>query len=177
MEKQEFLAASLPYRPKCKTMLSEGVKDIVAVSFGDHVLFRVAPIGGYRDFPILTSNIIPIVRHLDDLKKECVQAGYNNGEPFIPIVELVKMLEGEDILVLECNQMAHLISVAYLDPYKTISKFTYNMYDPTFYSNWENTSVPISQLQLFQQLLKWHFDLITEECERVYVTEDFNPYK
>lgn len=34
--------------------------------------------------------------------------------------------------------------------------------------------MPYPFIQLF---IKWHFDLITEDCEKVYVTEEFNPYK
>ena len=30
----------------------------------------------------------PVIRHLDTLTQECVQADYNDGKPFIPIVEL-----------------------------------------------------------------------------------------
>jgi hypothetical protein len=157
MNKNEFLAASLPYSLKClykKTTFL--VSEISLWTVG-------------TNFP--TSDCKPIVRHMDDLTKPIVQADYNDGKPFIPIVELGKLfVNGGYWYIDECGT-----TVADEDNYFFLS---YSDGDGYFYCEDLNTGslVSVNQLQFFQHLIKWHFNLI-DGSEVVYVTEDFNPYK
>ena len=113
----------------------------------------------------------PIVRHLSDLTKECVQADYNDGKPFIPILELAN--------IASCSTPWTSVSDGSVESSNGIVfYFNENSFDFVLYDHWRDFHVSIDfQLKLFQQLIKWHFDLITEKCSKVYVTEEFNPYK
>lgn len=144
MTKQEFLSASLPYGLKVTFEADEYNHSIVGVECN-----YVTLISHFNDYGRAEiQKTIPIVRPLSDLTKECVQADYNDGKPFVPIVELAKIdggiwKNGDRIMFR-------------LQPVDDISE------------------IPFS---CCQQLFKWHFDLITEDCEKVYVTDEFNPYK
>lgn len=185
MTKTEFLSASLPY----KIHLSrDGKKD--GGRLRDIRVSNVIGLNGCRlpdrynvrvgSKSIYYNNIedyIPIVRPLSDLTKECVQADYNNGNPFIPIVELAKIAfqklkwdigfeNGRCYLLYSGGAMAY--------------EFTFSIETLSFYClrcrTSEACAVPY-QSELFQLMYKFHFDLITEDCEKIYVTDEFNPYK
>ena len=122
---------------------------------------------GSNDF-IRTSikNVTPAIRHLDTLTQECVQADYNNGEPFIPIVELARMAFPRYSITLGEG-------FAWVDTDWDNLKFIFN--DSDF--NCEGRRI-VNQLQLFQQLIRWHYwPNMPEGEEVVYVTNEFNPYK
>lgn len=168
MTKQEFLTASLPY--ELILLGNNGDEEYTAVLGGIQSKRYYDPSGNeIEDFK-------PIIRPLDSLTQECVQADYNNGKPFIPIVELAKLglskidskvytfdkwyNEG-DFYIAECSGSKRLV-------------FDGNSF---WYQNgWGSISIPQNQFQLFQQLLKWHFWLNMPEGEEVvYVSENFNP--
>ena len=109
--------------------------------------------------------VTPIIRHLDTLTQKCVQADYNDGKPFIPIVELAKIAFPQYCIKFEDGRV-------WVDTDWDIMAFSFNGKD----FSCDNDRVS-NQLQLFQQLLRWHFSLITDGSEVVYVTEEFNPYK
>lgn len=93
----------------------------------------------------------PIVRRLDDIKNSCVQSDFNDGKPFIPI-DVMRDLCTCDI-------------------------------DRLFIASWEDLWDDAALLlesapwKFIQCLAGWHFDLITEECEKFFVSDIFNPYK
>jgi hypothetical protein len=82
VNKQEFLSTSLPYGLKVSIKNNDAFK-LTSVSCGSITLC------GINDFLHKNvSQVTPIIRYIDTLNKECVQADYNEGRPFIPIVEL-----------------------------------------------------------------------------------------
>lgn len=80
MNKIEFLSASLPYGLKVKLKNSYRKEEILPPIYDNFKLYMLGR-GETRLF-------VPIIRHLDTLTQECVQADYNDGKPFIPIVKL-----------------------------------------------------------------------------------------
>ena len=148
MNKQEFLAANLPHGLKYQTRICDAVENNLilepsAISKKGFARFDHGGDWGYEAF----DDIKPIVRPFDSLTKECVQADYNEGKPFIPIVEIQKR-----------NDFIHILNNHFVIGVQTI---------------YEIDELPTWVTQL---LLKWHFDLITENCEKIFVTEEFNPY-
>ena len=150
MTKQEFLAASLPYRAKFinKVTYEDAVMLLHGVVF-DEVLSQ------YGKFSIKDAK--PIIRPLDSLTTECVQTDYNDGKPFIPIKELERLFPYCNFYLLDDNG-------------KIVIGFDNRDYD---------NDVTIEDMMLIiQQLLKWHFWINMPESEEVvYVTNEFNPYK
>ena len=154
MTKQEFLAMSLPYGLKAE------FKEVESPTCRKKVIGTIN--GVYDDGTIVCHDTVnatpskfkPIVRPLSDLTKEITQANYNDGKPFIPYIELLKMsyFDTENMTTEE------------LEEYKA----------GYFASNLDQELMLLSDAI---QLVKWHFDLITEECEKVYVTDQFNSYK
>lgn len=186
MNKIEFLAASLPSDLKINVIDDERKTTYITTLHASR----------FHSFAIF-SYYQPIIRHIDTLTQECVQADYNDGKPFIPIVELAKMndkwLQAVDIYCVEGK------SVDFYRDGKSEMRYecksfqkTSNMgalsiifgYDDRlsrFYKYDETRHVTHAvayQLQLFQQLLKWHFWPNKPEGEEgVYVSNEFNPYK
>ncbi|MGJ7024959.1 hypothetical protein [Petrimonas sulfuriphila] len=176
MTKQEFISASLPYKLKMKSPY--GFRPNWKESTG---IVRVVNLTGdlYADIEnrTFTDDFIPIVRPLSNLTKEIVQADYNDGKPFIPIVELAKMSwdkqDSPEFLFQSLKD--NTVFIAFVDKQNV---FGYDSNSNSFFGAKSGESVSVvNQLQLFQQLLKFHFDLITEDCKKVYVTDEFNPYK
>ena len=157
MTKQEFLSASFSYglhlsrdgktdSGKLREIRISVREDLNGNKLPDRWTARVGSKAiYYTDLELYA----PIVRPLSDLTKECVQADYNNGEPFVPIVELLKNSYFDTSIM----------------PRGEIMSFAHS------YSRIE--LITLNDLPLY---LKWHFDIITEECEKVYVTETNNPY-
>lgn len=157
MTKQEFLSASLQYGLKIKSPY--GFRPNWKESTG---IVRVVNLTGdlYADIEnrTFTDDFIPIVRHISDLTKECVQADYNDGKPFVPIVELNKLFNPYDGM-----ELVYYINSGLgwrIDSSRCNTAITFDM-----------------MIKPIKQLFIWHFDLITEDCEKVYVTDEFNPYK
>ena len=183
MKKIEFLAASLPYDIQVMKICGDGVYDTI-----DKLTIR-----NLYEFGI--SRFKPIIRPLESLTKECVQADYNNGEPFIPILELAEMVS-EKYAGLYSDKDGNII-VGYdetygEDEYEVVDThiFSYDsdricFIDKNYFDNdgdvRENSSYIIKDIcsfKLIQQLLKWHFwPNMPEGEEVVYVTDEFNPYK
>ena len=151
MTKQEFCAIGLTNGLKMAEVDDEGkiigVKEIYSGRYNSFI-----------EFPYYK----PIVRSLDDLTKPIVQVDYNNGEPFMPIVELLK--PNIDLNGAEFYWIETCICV----------KGSVGGFGGTILSI-ENPCLSLNQFQL---LLKWHFwpDMPGGE-EVVYVTDEFNPYK
>lgn len=166
MTKQEFLAASLPYE---LILLGNYEKEeYTAVLGGIHGKRYYDPSGNeIEDFK-------PIIRPLDSLTQECVQSDYNGGKPFVPIVELAKIsgiAYNTHNYVVEADYRGYILNIGILE-------FVYNIYGDFFCSIGIPYARVDNQLQLFQQLLKWHFwPNMPEGEEVVYVNENFNPYK
>ena len=100
MTKQEFLAASLPYGIKVlptntnrygKTYLNKPclVRGMDIDCYNQHYINTDAGLGWTPSFFIYESK--PIIRPITDITKLCIQANYNGGEPFVPIVKLAEM--------------------------------------------------------------------------------------
>ena len=119
------------------------------------------------------------LRSLSDLTKEIE----HKGEVFVPIVELAKIAEGSDIKILDYKQKQSAFGVRYIDRLGDKRVFAYHKETSTFAINsfdYDFFDICMYQLQLFQQLLKWHFDLFggIESGEAIDVnTLDINPYK
>jgi len=159
MTKQEFLAASLPYGLKLYN--GGSIDNLGYESYANLSIWTVPE--------AILAGIKPIIRPLDSLTKECVQADYNDGKPFIPIVELANMAFPKYACFLS-DSSGEYVSV---DTDYDYFRFGFDGYN--FHYN--GGYIP-NQLQLFQLLIKWHFwpnKPVNEEV--VYVSENFNPYK
>ena len=155
MKKIEFLAASLPSDLKINVIDDERkttyIETLHASRFHSFATF---------------SYYQPIIRHIDTLTQECVQADYNNGKPFIPIVELARIAFPQYCIKFEDGRV-------WVDTDWDIASFNFNGKD--FVSDIFRV---FNQLQLFQHLLKFHFWPNKPDGEDVvYVSDDFNPYK
>ncbi len=166
MTKQEYFSTALPHGLKVEITGKDNEKRVVSViGMHDNGIVKredgtkwhwldVAVCHNLKDringyFYVL--NYTPILRPLSDLTKECVQAHYNNGEPFTPMDEF------EFLAV--CDADRNWIS-AVLDDFSSV-----------------DCKLEVAPFHFIKLLIKWHFDLITEDCEKVYVSETFNPYK
>ena len=116
--------------------------------------------------------VTPIARPISDLNKSIT----HNGETFIPIVELAKIAEfvpnGIDKEFDElCLCDDYTVSFFYEKESFIAGRINYKE------NNWiDDLSVP-NQLQLFQKLIEWHFNLMDESEPFIPVTDEFNPYK
>lgn len=200
MKKNEFLAMSLPYGLHCSFLYdNEDIQGsiIVGIEFTvDGEFSSEKPLCFIDEFGEYRSDIIkPILHPLSDLTKEIE----HRGEKFVPIVELAKIndkwLKSTDVYSVECRN-----SDVYRDgksemryECKSFQKTT-NMgalsivfgYDDRlsrFYKYDETrkaTHAVAYQLQLFQKLIEWHFDIagLIESGEAIDVnTLTENPYK
>ena len=149
MTKQEFLAASLPY--DLILLGNNGDEEYTAVLGG---------IQGDRYYDESGNEIEdfkPIIRPIDSLTKECVQADYNKGNPFIPIKELEILFPLWHFYLLDDNG-------------KTVIGY--------YQSDYDNDATIEDMMLIIQQLLKWHFwHNMPEGEEVVYVSNEFNPCK
>ena len=177
MNKQEFIAASLPYNP---AFSSARGKIAYASLRGYYIPNIKSPFGNTIGKEISLDSLMrdfkPIIRPLDSLTKECIQADYNDGKPFIPIVELARYLY--DGISWTGNYTLNENHV-HFDSYESYNEFWYSVEHRCFMTLMNDEDIPVhNQLQLFQQLLKWHFwPNMPEGEEVVYVSDNFNPYK
>ena len=170
MTKQEFLAMSLPY-------------DVKAIDkFG--CIWTIHPykdaLDSFKDNEHLSyENFIKeevhklILRPLSDLTKEIE----HKGEKFVPIVKLMQIayeIQDSDITPEKIYVKDNLHTVKISDV-----EFAFDADDNSFISMLHNffSAVP-KQLELFQKLISWHFNLmdIGEEFIDVNTLEE-NPYK
>ena len=157
MKLNEFLAASKPYELIINISYHNGASDTKGVKITGSDLD-----GDY--------SITPVVRPLSDLTKPITQKNYNNGEPFVPIVELAKMfakckeypITGYGELTLDVRE------------YKVKCFVENSQYRYLYYSIPKDLT--LAEYRVVQLLLEWHFDLLDEGIEKVLVTDEFNPY-
>ncbi len=165
MTKQEFMAMSLPY--DLQVVNEKGVrKTYTAV----HYSYEFEP-GFEPGFEKFT----PILHPLSDLTKPIE----HKGEKFVPIMELAKFLY-KRISIAESFKLrgdrVYFESISY-------NHFWYSKDMRCFCSMFENSDIPVpvhNQLELFQQLFKWHFDIadLISKGEAIDVnTLKINPYK
>ena len=207
MNKKEFLAASLPYGLKCMYIGTDGVRksnlnfDSDDYSYPTQLIGIIEHCHYFKDVGndmelIEEHKFKPIIRPLDSLTKECVQSDYNEGKPFVPILELAKMVN-KKYAGLYDDKNGNTI-VGYDETYgeeenEVVDTHIFNydsdrlcFIDKNYYNNDGNiieesddyvvTDIYNSQIHL--QLLKWHFWLNKPETEEVvYVIDEFNPYK
>jgi hypothetical protein len=154
MNKIEFLSASLPYGLK-NTVVKPYDYTIIGLNLGSEPFISMNRESTGDVHTNFFDKCIPIIRHLDSLTQECVQADYNNGEPFIPIVELAKMaVNGTEDFIENSIQ-----SIYYFIDNKNFSRMEF---------------LPFV---IIQQLIRWHFwPAMPEGEEVVYISETFNPY-
>jgi len=152
MNKIEFLAASLPYGLKFFYEGSDGYfkGDTLKDDYNQlETLFNINNLGYCEDERgnEIDEQFKPIIRHLDTLNRECIQADYNGGKPFIPIEEICK-IRG----ITKKNT-------------SFLSDFKLSINNETL------------RFDLMVLLIKWHFwPNMPEGEEVVYVTDEFNPY-
>lgn len=165
MTKQEYMAMSLPY--DLQVVNEKRVRKTYAAV---HYSYEFEP-----DFEKFT----PILHPLSDLTKEIE----HKGERFVPIVELAKIAEGLDIKVLDYKQKSSAFGVKYISEEGIECVFAFDQEGQAFSVHSINDrlfDICIYQLQLFLQLLKWHFDIadLISKGEAIDVnTLDINPYK
>lgn len=175
MNKLEFLSAQLPYGLKlmqsCKNWFTpEPDRVVLLVGMSEHDLKMPEQYGNtpcepsvfYRVDDILTGNshlsdFTPIIRPLDSLVKECSQADYNDGKPFVPMYELNKLFDYGDV---------------------RLTYFTNSGLGWAISGGFGNIAITSDMMtKPIQLLLKWHFWPNKPEGEEViWVMSDFNPY-
>ena len=179
MNKQEFLAASLPYGLKYYPFDGNRITEhICLIAEYRHDEFTIAD--NEKEYYLELKDMIPIIRPLDSLTKECVQADYNDGKPFVPIIELLEIeLEKSVCRKYWKPDASHIEwkAVAWKAVNRT-SCFGYNKRGAFFHTECGEYQYLYNYEKLFQQLLKWHFwPNMPEGEEVVYVSDNFNPYK
>jgi hypothetical protein len=160
MTKKEFMAFSLPYKVSFRIEYGTTNQPI-----GDYLLtgcYDSGVIDGVNyNANVKTDKYKPIIRHISDITKPCVQADYNNGEPFVPISELKKICYGLEYTTYNSNCENEELFI--------ISSCGGQSDDYFYFSEY---------IKAFMMLISWHFwPDMPEGEEVVYVTEEFNPYK
>lgn len=117
-----------------------------------------------------------VLRPLSDLIKPISQANYNDGEPFVPALELIKLEE-------KYNKWK---DIAPTIPYDVaiINKPFGQVLRVSKFDNWviylSLNEIERAKYYIVKQLVEWHFDLFsgTENGVAIDVnTLDINPYK
>lgn len=140
MTTQEKLEAFSPYLPYGVHYITNNGDNFELISIDVGV--EVANVRRNGQFYI--DEIKPILRPISDLTKPCLE-GFK-----VPIVELAKIAYPDE----EWSLDAHNNCVGAKDKY--IFAYEYNEYSFTL-DTITDYAAPLSQLQLFQQLYKWHF--------------------
>lgn len=170
MTKKEFLAMSLPYGLKLfnKNCEHKRIYEMDGLFTPNAVHCKETNRVDY-----FHCEIMPILRPLSDLVREIE----HNGEKFVPLLELVKIVFDYPFSVLYYSKT----NVFYTIHCKEC-EFKYNSdgYGFTLYDNDLQEYRPFSfQLNLFQKLIEWHFDIAdlisTGEAIDVNILE-INPY-
>lgn len=167
MTRQEYLCSSIP--SKLKLLYPKEV--VHKITIQEEEVRTISPYlvhSATKD-----SRVKPIVRKLDDITKECVQSNYNDGKPFIPMVEFAKIAYPNNKIIFS-DELCFIDSELIYDFSFSDAEFKTSHFRG---SNRMDLIHTPNQLKLLQQLIKWHFDLITEDCEKIYVTDKLNPYK
>lgn len=178
MNKEQFLCASLHTGLHCeKYGLIIGIYDLAGwcIKYMDGNFAKNATL----------SCVIPIARPLSDLAKEIE----HNGEKFVPIVELAKIADVNVTDSFKCVSVGNHYGVRFKDEddecvfyeifaYSTeTNSFSFQSIEGEDIINERQIGLAQNQLQCFQKLIEWHFDLMDESEPFITVTEEFNPYK
>ena len=149
MNKNEYIAISQPYDLKCqiqnKIYTVQGLQNYAKV-------VRVLLTDNDFNKHCFLSDCKPICFPLSSLSKKIQIKDYNDGKPFVPIVELSTLFH---------LQMYQFINGAFYD--NNYGKYIEDLQEMPF--------------NVVQTLLSWHFAISLSESEFIPVTEDFNPYK
>lgn len=166
MTKQEFMAFSLPYGLKVK-YITDRIQHYSATKYEaefDNI------------FEVIKS--MPILRNISDLTKTIE----HKGEKFVPIEELCKIsgYNPKNYIIKE-NKEIKSIGLEYIR-YGCVFQFAVVGLDFKCIIKRSNGNIEhvINQLQLFQKLIEWHFDIaaLIEKNEAIDVnTLEINPYK
>lgn len=172
MTKQEFISMSLPH-DLC-VVFKEDSGRITGLDFFNEEIYILYKKRYEIAMPL--QDVVPIIRPFSDLYKECVQSDYNDGKPFIPIIELAKICFkntgwDKDIRVEEnCNCYTYSESSNLVFRYNEDYGFIYrcdNQIKPAY-----------NQLKLIQEFIKMHFwPNLSKEEQVMYLTQSFDPYK
>jgi hypothetical protein len=144
----------------------------MSILFGEYCLHTVENNDAYA-----VSTCKPIIRPISDLTKEITQANYNDGNPFIPIVELAK-IHFMDISWTGNFNIDENGKVQF-DSYESFCSFWFDERMKTFCFECSDFTYEVPRpLELFQLLWYWHFAPgLDEDVDVVDVTDEFNPYK
>lgn len=128
----------------------------------------------------------PVLRPMDDLATEITEKGYNDGKPFVPIVELAKEWGGEpicDYRILPCNGL--YVGIEILTPNRIFSWWMRDRYFDAWWSG-QNDIERGDHIELcdthkaYDLLHAWHFDYrgLIEQGSAVNVHYlEKNPYE
>lgn len=179
MNKEEFLAASLPYNLKCSCSLDNKIFNLIGfTSIVNFDIVRLQITNDETQTVCLAQDAIPIIRPMSELTERCIQANYNDGKPFVPIIELAKMYfpladdwSVEDGIC-SCGSFEHFV-------FKDGVFQHWNDYDgcecEDCMGECKIPHQPVkNQLKLFQKLLQWHFWPDMPEDEKVLYMSNNN---
>jgi hypothetical protein len=131
---------------------------------------------------IVFSDCFPILRPLSDLTKEIE----HNGEKFVPIFELFKLINDYHLLDFDINYSEKNISFQIDDSWNHIMTFNdidlqfgYDENDFIFHLTESFRNYSFNYIQMHEKLFEWKFDVFSliENGLAVAVTDKFNPYK
>jgi len=184
MDKKEFLGASLHTGLKvlhfdanresehiCKIEILHNEE--VTISDGEH------------EYDLLLDDLTPILRPLSAMTKPIT----HNGKTFVPLVELAKIADMNVTDDFKCVEHHNAWGVRFKDEddecvfYEILSYSSNTNSFSTQTIQGEDViservlEMTFNQLQLFQKLIEWHFNLMDESEPFIPVTEEFNPYK
>lgn len=146
MTKHEFLVISLPYGIKCKykfetlsrVKVNNKIFKLDCIDLSQEWRYWTSDDNFTRQFNLIgkgfrSFDFRPIVRPLSDLTKECVQADFNNGNPFYPRNILMNLSSGKQFQITELG-----------------------FYSLNFGVHYNISKLPFEFIQI---LVKWHFDI------------------
>ena len=173
MKKKEFLGASLHTGLKVK-YITDRMQPYSSVKYeAEFECGKYIPIES-----------MPILRPLSDLTKPIT----HNGETFVPLVELAKIADMNVTDDFKCVEHHNAWGVRFKNEddggvfYEILSYSSNTNSFSTQTIQGEDViservlEMTLNQLQLFQKLISWHFNLMDESEPFIPVTE-FNPYK
>lgn len=165
MTKEEFLAMSLPYY----LLMQYSENNILAEQ-----TYYLHP-------ATIFNNGNPILHPLSDLTKPIV----HKGEAFVPAIKLAKIATNNDFINYSITIENGTIIVENIAKFSSLNmQFEIDLDNGIIdfcYCDCNGRDYPFSnQLQLFQKLVEWHFDIanLIQKGEAIDInTLEINPYK